>query len=301
MLERWHLTFLLEKEWRALGVGLFWTASLFTAYQAAVFVPIVIVLLRRIGVSGWKRWLYWLGPLLLLGLYTLTNPLILATVVLRGENEQTIPLTAHLVGIAKFWLVAGSAVASVLGTWGMIRGRSWPLLFSALLLVVFLFVWIPYAYYAILFTPLFVAGLHHVLARTRVATTPLLLPLFAGAVVLAFLFGPPLTAGPARAVMQKVIAQKQQGDVFITHEFGHDWQYESPFPVRYFRRPLLDEAQAVVCQERCDDLGYDWKLLPIDGLTLPELWVRAADSGRASAPVQLTTDGQGNVQIKARQ
>lgn len=299
-LEKRRLAFALKPEWRALGVGMFWLASLFTAYQAVVFLPVVISLLRRIGAPGWQRVLSCLGPLVLLAAYTLTNPLIGASILIHGEDGGDLSLLERLRGVSLLWLVGGSALGSVLGTWGIARSRSWPLILSFLLLTAFLLGSVPYPYYAVLFTPLLVAGMREALhSKTSLAAKPLLPAFIAASLVVVFLFPPSFSPSPARAAMQAVIARGREGDIFITQDFGHEWQYESPFIVRHFRRQLLEAAQAVVCQRHCDDLGFDWQLLPVAGVTLPEVWVRSDRGAPESAPAETAQPPGPRVNVNA--
>ncbi|TSC58909.1 MAG: hypothetical protein Greene041619_287 [Candidatus Peregrinibacteria bacterium Greene0416_19] len=266
-----------RKEWQACLIGIWWLFSLFTAYQAVIFLPLVLALLRRCGTSFPLRVLYGWLPLGLLGIYTLSNPLAAATMLIHADDGSSVTAFTRLWGTAKLLLIAGSGVATVLGLLGLLRRRSRPVLFSFVLLLFFVLGSVPYPYYALLFLPFLSFGVLHVLDHERLSVTVVLPSLAAAAVVLVFLFPPEFHRSPARAVMQAIIPRDKQGDILITHSFGHEWQYESPFTVRHFRRPLMADAQAIVCQEQCDDFGFEWKPLSVRGITdLPEVWVRSS-------------------------
>ena len=76
----------------------------------------------------------------------------------------------------------------------------------------------------------------------------------------------------ARQVMQLLRSDSVEGMVIIDGPFGHEWQYESPFPIRRFRPEFLGEAQAVVCIEECPGMvGREgWERIG------REVWVREA-------------------------
>jgi len=72
--------------------------------------------------------------------------------------------------------------------------------------------------------------------------------------------------------MQIIIARHQTGSVLIEGSFGHEWEYESPFPVYRFVPSLLSQSQAVVCLHVCEQpLPNGWK--KISGNVTPEIWM----------------------------
>ena len=78
-----------KSRWVAFGIGILWFASLFTAYQAVLYLPLVIDALRRTKTPWKEQVLYVLGPVILVFAYAFTNPLIIASFHNAGtENEN---------------------------------------------------------------------------------------------------------------------------------------------------------------------------------------------------------------------
>ncbi len=79
-----------------------------------------------------------------------------------------------------------------------------------------------------------------------------------------------LTRSPARAVMRAIAEQEvRPGDVLIVGDFGHEWQYESAFPVHPYRQPLLAEARALVCLNACGGIRLPKKWEQLGGTPVP--------------------------------
>jgi hypothetical protein len=231
-------------------LALLWLASLFTAYQAALFLPLVIGLLRRAKL-GWISVLLISGfPLGLAALYALSNPHSLASFVNAGTDNQGMTLAAVAGEFLKTWLVAGSGVLVLAGIAGMLRGREWMLLGTFLLLSLYTFASV-HLYYAILFTPLLIAGCVPLLRRSSWLAWPLALLTFLGTAVLWPVHHPVFMPDPTRVVMNAMDPLPGGGDVLIRGSFGHDWQYESPVPVRTFAVPAIGGAQLVLCRREC--------------------------------------------------
>lgn len=258
-------------------VALLWLAALFSAYQAFLYAPLVWLLFRRGKISWHTTALFVLAPILLLLLYTLTNPLTLATIAIHSSEGARVSGAAgyadRIAGVVRLWIMAGGLMVGTVGTWGILSSRNASLVASFALVVVYCTLSIPYPFYAILFTPLFVEGVRSVLIKSkRWETFPLLVSFAAGAAVVTLLFRLPTTPGPARAVMQAIRSQGKTGDVMIAGSFGHDWEYESWVPVRHYVPALQSEAQAIVCLSRCDGLDDRmWKRL--SGV-MEEVWIK---------------------------
>ncbi len=241
-------------------VALLWLASLFTAYQAVLFLPIVWVLLRKAAVPPWERLSYFLVPILLLALYTLSNPLTIASVVIHPGKDIASTFAERIPGTFRIWGVAGNVILSALGTIGIIRSRRWELLVSFAFVSAYIFLAL-YDYYAVLFLPLFIIG---IVARPSVLRFPIAsagttLALTAFSFWLAPL---PTSPHPARVVMERL--GLKEGALLFAGPFGHEWQYESRVPIRRYRPEFLEEAQAVVCLEPCEGIGQraKWRHLP---------------------------------------
>jgi len=258
-------------------VAILWLISLLSSFQAFLYLPIVWMIFRRAQLSFRQTSIFLLLPVILLILCTISNPLSLATIVIHSSEGARVSSSADFLarfsGVFRLWLAAGGMMIGLVGTWGIVSSRNFPLIASFALVILYCTLSIPYPFYAILFCPFFVAGIHSFLQKSRRwETFPLLATFAAGAVVISFLYFPDLTPGASREVMQAIRAQAETGDILIAGSFGHDWQYESIFPVRRFVPSALGNAQAVICLSECgniDDRG--WKRLP--GVSV-EVWVR---------------------------
>lgn len=235
-------------------IALFWLASLFTAYQSFLFFPLVCALFWRMKLPLWKRGAYVVVPVILLSLYTLTNPLALASIIGRAGPAGADP-SAQIDAFLSLWMLAGNTMIGVMGTVGLAMSGRKAAIASYLLVCLYVFLG-GAPYYAVLFVPFFVVGLPSLSRLSPQA------PSAVGAVVIisaitmlskAVVFHPPT---PARGVMQAITALHREGDILIQGSFGHDWQYESSFPTYRYNDVLLQDAQAVIClEETCGVRG----------------------------------------------
>ncbi|MDD5623351.1 MAG: hypothetical protein PHI23_01420 [Candidatus Peribacteraceae bacterium] len=260
-------------------IALLWLASLFMAYQILLFLPVVFLLFWRMRMSPWTKALLFGAPLLLLVLYTLTNPLIPASMVSAGVQNASGGATVlqSLKGVVVLWAIGGGIVASLLGTWCLLRARQWALLGSLLLLCAYVF--LSYrGYYPVLFLPLFLAG---IAAAPSVLRRPFLLGAVTLLVALSLSFALPIAASPslARSTMQQLQGGPylSRGNVLIAGPFGHEWQYESASPVLRFTSNHVTEARAVICLSPCENFdpaagGFS----RVQGVDV-EAWVRLLD------------------------
>lgn len=259
-------------------VSLLWLASLFTAYQAILYFPVVAVIFRRMKLPLWQRIVGFFGPVALLILYTAGNPLVVASMVTAGGQNLGggTPLDA-LRGALWLWILGGSLVLSILGTLGMLLSRRWSLLLSLLLVAVFVF--LSYRpYYCLLFTPLFVAGLASARARRpALFKRPALATL--ATLVCALFFVPHAFPAAAPSPALVVFRGAEQAGVppgataLITGSFGHEWQYEAPYVVRRYVPRLIDGARVVVCLADCPEVRFRKEWLELPGVPV-ETWVR---------------------------
>ena len=238
----------IRKEW-APWIALFWLLSLFTAYQAVLFLPLVFVILRRAKCRFADQVVLLFGPLLVLILYTFTNPLAASSFLNAGTQNAGVDLHESATGALWLWAIGGSLALSILGTLGMMRLRSFSLLVS--LLLVFLFILISHrSYYAILFLPLFIGG---------VITSPNILrwPRFFLIVCVIFtvsMITYPLAPSSARRTLDVIADMNINGDLLIEGSFGHEWQYEIQNPIRRYSPEFLSDAGAVVCLHGCMEM-----------------------------------------------
>ncbi len=229
-----------------LAVSLFWTASLFTAYQAFLFFPLAIAVFARAGIRRRDVALYALAPIALLVLYTLQNPLAVRSIIHHGGEDASSSLVIRTLASLRLWLIAGSGLVSVLGVIGLAKERR-PETGASFLLVAAFILLNRFDYYAVLFAPLLVWGLITLL-RSGLAPRPVLAALLPCMIVLLALNVPETSSSPARATMR---ALGEQRLTLISGKFGHEWQYESASEVRRYREDLLPQASAVVCPVAC--------------------------------------------------
>lgn len=249
------------------AIACLWLASLFTAYQAVLFLPLVISSLWRTSARRSVGVLYVLVPLLLLTLYTMSSPHALLTMVQVSVQDAAIPLPERLMHVGWIWILGGAAALSVVGTLGILSSSRVDLVLSFGLVLGFVFL-TSQEYYAILFTPLLMGGMFLLLCRRRLHPG-FFMVVQAACLVIILWRSPPLTEKTmARAYAERVQALGLQGTMLIDGPFGHEWQYESTLPLRRFSQDLSTtaEEQAVifVCTKSggCDD--------DVD----PEIWVR---------------------------
>ena len=255
---------------RAVGVALLWLVSLFTAYQAVLYAPIVFMIFLRLKVPFTKR-IFAIGiPILLVVLYITTNPLALASFINAGGQNTHIPFLDILQHVLGSWLWAGSGVLSIIGVIGMIRSRNRALIGSFILVFAFLLTSYRF-YYAVLFIPLLVGGVISYPSVLKRSATLLALHIIISVWIFAettLSFAP----SAARTVMQSIENIPVSGAVLINGSFGHEWQYESTSPVMRYTPILLSKAKAVVCLESCIGI-QKYNFFQIGNIG-QEVWVR---------------------------
>jgi hypothetical protein len=224
-------------------VALLWLGSLFTAYQAVLFLPIVYLLTHEMALPKWKRSTILVLPVFLLALYVLSNPLALASFLNAGTQNASLPLAAKLNLLINLWGAGGSLVLSTVATIFLVQRKQWTLLLC--LVLVFAFAFLSYrAYYAILFTPIFIVALHDVRFTRHQSAFLLAVHIV---VTAQLVVSQPLSVMPSRAeqTMEVLNALLDDGTVLIEGPFGHEWQYASRFPVRRYRPSLLPPCAEV--------------------------------------------------------
>ena len=256
------------KQWSVLVAAL-WLEMLFTAYQGILFAPLVWVALQRADVGFKKPLTVFFVPVVLLVLYTLTNPLVIAAMGFVGTMSAGTPFEEFVSRGLRLWLIGGSGVLSVLGIFGIFRSRNAALLSTFILVTAYSL--ISYReYYAILFTPLFIAG---VITEVKPLRSPAFI--LAAHIVMGiglFLYVPFPILSDARQVGEALEnAGITSGSVLIKGSFGHEWQYFMPGSVVRYNEELLDGSTAVVCLSPCGTFSKDWKQL---SMVEEEVWVR---------------------------
>ncbi len=255
------------------AAAILWLTSLFTAFQAILYLPLILSLFLRSRTALWQVALYVLGPIALVTLYIATNPLVAMSFGNAGTENLDIPFLGWFGYALRLMLTGGSLVLTLLGIGGMLTQRRLSLLSSFILVTAFAFVSFR-EHYDILFTPLFLAGAIMLLSA-RTLRLPLL-PLFGMLVITtlsAFLFFPTIySAGPARDVVRAIEERSGTGAMLIAGPFGHQWQYESRVPVLRYKEEFLPGAKAVVCLHACAGIEKSgMEKHTIEGV---EIWVK---------------------------
>lgn len=244
-------------------VGLFWLLSLFTAYQSVLFAPAVLAIFSRMRIPWWHKASFFLLPLCLLALYSLANPLALASMITHAGKDASQTVLERLHDTGWIWLLGGSGVLSIAGTIGLFIRPRRGLILSLLLVCAYVFL-SRYEYYAILFTPLFIAGLIR-LGRSQKRVILPIATLTALGTLALFAAYPPPPPSAVPEIVARIAAHGGEGELLIAGNFGHEWQHASPWPVRRYHSRFLVHARAVVC------------LMPCEEMALQPRWMRAED------------------------
>jgi hypothetical protein len=248
-----------------LFVAMFWLATLFSSFQGVLLLPLAWSAFRRGKYSRSMSAAYVLAPLVLLGLWAMSNPLALATILIHKDQGVMLTITDRLVGYGKLWIVGGGLIGSIFGTWGLLRTTDRMLQLSFVLLSAYVLTSIPHPYYAIFFTPLFIGGLHELFrAKRHPHGFPLLAALVAGSALVTWWSRPPTEMSTARLTMEQV--EKFHPDakaMMINGSFGHEWQYETSATVRRYSPEFAAGSDVIICIKDCLPMfpTDGWKIL----------------------------------------
>jgi hypothetical protein len=264
------ILFCIQKKVPPMLIGLLWLFSLFTAYQAVLFAPLLVLYFWREQCPRIHKVAYVCIPILLLALYTLTNPLIPASMLIHSGRDVGSSITDRSFAVIRLWAIGGSVILSLFGTKGMLHARNWGLIFSLLLIILYIAL-SRYDYYAVLFLPLFIGG---VLASPSSFVSPKLSASIA-AVIGCILFVRLMSGLPVSTARSTVLLLQEkdaENTLLINGSFGHEWQYESFLPVRRFTGVIPEDAGALVCLQSCLEWNRTgWELIQAK----PETWVRS--------------------------
>ena len=237
------------------GLALVWITSLFSAFHIVLFLPLVWRAFAHLRRPLSERLLYIVGPLVVVALYTLGHPLILASFTIQATKDASFTLLSRFTGVVWLWILAGSAVGTLVGVAGIVRWGSWALRASAVLVFVAL-LGAQMEYYAILPLPLLVGGLMALFSSgVRIEKFPYTVIYVACSVILIALTAPWFSINPAAAVSQE-IQKHSSGTILIVGSFGHQWQYQNRQTVHRYSERLLPNADAVVCLAPCQQMGF---------------------------------------------
>lgn len=252
-------------------IALFWLFSLFTAYQIVLYAPLVAAVFHRTDVRWWKKGVFFLVPVGLLALYTLTNPMVAASMVTHAGKDAAQTLLERAADTGGIWLLGGSGALSIAGTIGLLIRPRWGLVLSFLLVLAYVFV-SRYDYYAVLFTPLFIAGLVRLLRTLPHMALPVAALVPAGTVALLWFYPSPAPSAVPETVAM-IAAHGGEGELLIAGSFGHSWQHASPWPVRRYHSRFLVDARAVVCLVPCEEMASQPRWVRAEGAPF-ETWLK---------------------------
>jgi hypothetical protein len=255
--------------------GFLWATALLSAYQGVVLLPLAVAGAWRADGSAWRKIGAVVLPVVLLAIVTLGNPLALATMLIHADEGVRLTLAEHTEGALGLWLFAGAWVVSVIGVVGLLMQRRWEILGGFTLTTLFVLGSASFPFYAILFLPWITEGVRAVVQSIPACRGKAFSVFLIAGIALGWLWIPPilhisLAPSEARLVMRKVAEHVTVGEVAISGSFGHQWQYESPLPVRRYVLGKLDGIVAVVCLDPCEE-PQGW--LKIDAPV--DAWVRS--------------------------
>ncbi len=270
---------------QAFFLGLFWLASLFTAFQAVLFLPLVIAAFLRSSIARWKATVYIVAPIIVLALYALTNPLAIASMGTAATENGSLTLLARGANAVMLLVLGGGMVFGLVGLAGILVSRRIELLVTFFLVMSYC-VLSYHDYYAILLTPLLLFGVFLVLQKRSKSTVIILAAVGIFSSLSAIGFDLSRSSGVHAVFPRAVISQLQavrpelfdatvpKRTLLIVGPFGHDWQYESPFEVhKYTEKLRRTQADVLVCLQACHDALKEG-MLRIDQVQKAELYVR---------------------------
>lgn len=247
----WILSLPRERAPSSATIGLLWLATLFTALQGALLLPLAVAALRLRGAT-WRQVAWYAGaPAALVALYAAGNPLVLASFGLQAGKDAADTMLGRGVGLLRILTLAGSGVGTLAGVVGLVLKRHWFILASFALVSLYVFVG-RYDYYAIIFLPFLVTGWKHLFRRVpRIAV-----PVAIGTILCTFVvlwYVPLVQRHPAEDAMAFIAEKVPAGPVAIRGPFGHEWQYEltPDHPVGRYVESAAHENRAVVCVDEC--------------------------------------------------
>lgn len=261
-------------------LGLAWLTSLFIAYQSILFAPIVFVSLQRSRLRFSQALFFFATPILLLALYTATNPLAVASMLnVAGQTATVASILTLARDTALIVLLGGSAVLVLTGIIGLLTSRRFDLVLTFAFVLGYTAI-STQQYYAILFTPLLVAGTFLLLCKRKLRPSFLAMAHVLTAFFAALMLWPtgdrPLLA---RETMDALHAVGITGTVIIDGPYGHEWQYEAnDIRIRRYTDMLsLDtenEASAFICTATdCADHVDTTKWVRLDDAPV-QTWIR---------------------------
>jgi hypothetical protein len=257
-------------------LAILWLIGLLSAFQVALYLPLVWSSIRRAGITRIGTAIYVFLPLVVLGIYALSNPLTLASMTIV-TGAAPLQYSERLLQAGAAWLIALSGVGSLVGTVGIVIGDRRGLLLSSVLVGLYIIL-SPQGYYAILLTPLLLGGVFLLFCRRRIEPQVFAPLSVVMTLVLVLTFPPPMHATPARDTLAVIRERGKTAPIIIDGFFGHEWEYWSPVPVMRFtqdlRSQIEDGAQAIICTKRTceEDIDADrWE--PLAGMPV-EVWAR---------------------------
>lgn len=243
-------------------LALFWLASLFTAYQAVLLLPLVLATFVRSRQPVARILLYTFTPILLLALYTLSNPLAAASFGLAVHKDVSVTLAMRAQNFLRLWFFAGSGVVTVFGTMGILLSRRWELIASFLLTTAYIAL-SNQDYYGILLVPFFVEGCRVLLSLEHGTFSRRSIVMIGSmAMGIGVLWHLPyvMQMQATNAARDTIESLNRTGtflsakDILIVGPFGHEWQYYSPVEVVRHSDTLMNKHRdLLLCLRECGE------------------------------------------------
>lgn len=255
-----------------------WLLALGSAYQCVLFAPLVWAMMRRTSASRLSVFFAFSAPLLLLALYTLSNPLALASMVAVSTQDSAMHLTQRMQNVLWVWMLSGGAL-TIVGLWGVLVAGTRALQLTTLLVLLYTSLSGQH-YYAILLLPLCVGGVYHLACHRRLWTGWMLWThALSTIVILLVSFAGFSQTDTTATTIARLTERGISSPLLIAGPFGHDWQYWSPVPIVRFSSLLSvsteDQSDFLVCTrvQGCEgELDLEkWQRVPEGPM---EIWER---------------------------
>lgn len=260
----WMLSLPKERMPSTSTIGFLWLATLFTALQGVLLAPLVIAALRMRG-TLWKQCAWYVGvPLVLVALYALGNPLVMANVLIQAGKDAGSTFIERGAGLLWILTLAGSGVGAIAGIAGLFIKKHWWILASFALFALYVFVG-RFDYYAMIFLPFFITGAKHLYRRMPMLAVPTTVFSLVCTLLILMNHAPLLVVrSPARDTLKQLGSET----ILLKGFFGHEWQYEAGpgQVVRLYSVQLAPQADVIVCYDDCDDIEADGWVENLGGL-----------------------------------
>jgi hypothetical protein len=260
-------------------IAMGWMACVFSVFQGLLLAPLMVDVLRRAGLDVRRALIVTALPIVLLGLYVAGSPLVIATLLIHGEQGAADgTVLTRLGGTLWLWMMGGGLIGSIMGTYGIIRSKDYALMTCAALVLLYTTLSLPFPFYALLWTPLFMEGVHIALKHHRLPHHAPILPVMVLSSLILVGLRLPSPERTAEETMRTLHVKPCDATdacepILIAGNFGHQWQYYAPRPVQRYRADAAAHASAIICLGPCQPMFITagWKHVEASPV---EAWVR---------------------------